>query len=73
MKLWVARDWFNTMFFFDKPKLIKVNDKKEWMGRRAMELECIMDMNFKTSVEVEAEPFQVEIIVNKCENEDSNY
>lgn len=66
MKLWVARDWFNTMFFFDEPKLIKVGDKKEWMGRRAMELECLMDMDFKTSVEVEAEPFQVEIAIKKC-------
>ena len=39
MTIWIAKDWYRTMVFITKPKLINNGELKEWYGGREVYLE----------------------------------
>lgn len=39
MRIWIAKDWYATMVFTTRPKLIDNGGRKEWYGHRESYLE----------------------------------
>lgn len=57
MKVYIARDWYGTLVFMAKPKLIDNGGRMEWTGYRRCELERLIprSLNLKKNEFVEAE------------------
>ena len=47
MKVYIARDWYATMVFTTKPKLIDNGGRMEWAGHRSCELENLIPRSFE--------------------------
>ena len=67
MKLWVAKDMYATMMFWEKPVLHNVDGKKSWEGNRANYFEPLLDVELKNEIKVNAKPIQIEIKIEKIE------
>ena len=51
MKIWTATNWYGTMCFMGKPKLINNAGRKEFYGIRTVEFEGLIPGGFKQKKE----------------------
>lgn len=48
MRVWIATDWYGTMVFTAKPKLIyNYNGTTEWYGNRCADFERLLPKTFE--------------------------
>ena len=64
MRIWIARDWYGTMVFTTKPKLIhNGNNNTEWYGHREHYLESYIPKDIKKSIKMN-ECIECELEIN---------
>ena len=66
MTIWIARDWYSTMVFTTKPKLLPSygsEKEKEWYGHREHYLESYIPKDIKNKIKMN-ECVECEITIN---------